>query len=119
MDIGIKRVFKFRERYKLEPEVQFFNLMNSNAVISQGTLIPTSGSGAVSYTITNSFLVEQVALSTTARRRGSCALLYSVEPRWKNRCGLTSELSRRSQLGHRARPDPIRNLPSETKLCFT
>ena len=53
MDIGIKRVFKFRERYKLEPEVQFFNLMNSNAVISQGTSIPTSGSGAVSYTITN------------------------------------------------------------------
>ena len=53
LDIGIKRVFKFKERYKLEPEVQFFNLMNSNAVISQGNAVPTSTSAAVPYTITN------------------------------------------------------------------
>ena len=53
LDIGIKRVFKFKERYKLEPEVQFFNLMNSNAVISQGNAVPTSTSAGVPYTITN------------------------------------------------------------------
>ena len=53
LDIGIKRVFKFKERFKLEPEIQFFNLLNSNSVISQGTAVPTSTSATAPYTITN------------------------------------------------------------------
>ncbi len=49
VDIGFRRVFKFREKYRLEPEVQFFNLFNSSAVISQGVVVPTNGSSVNNY----------------------------------------------------------------------
>jgi hypothetical protein len=31
VDVGFKRVFRFRDKYVLEPEAQIFNLLNSNA----------------------------------------------------------------------------------------
>ena len=42
VDFGIRRVFRFRDKYRLEPEVQFFNLFNSNAVITQSESVPAS-----------------------------------------------------------------------------
>jgi hypothetical protein len=48
-DIGFRRSFTSKERLKIEPEVQFFNLLNSNAVITQSTTVPASA--ATSYSI--------------------------------------------------------------------
>ena len=41
-DISLKRTFKFGEKYRLEPTLQFFNLLNTNAVVSQGTSVAAS-----------------------------------------------------------------------------
>jgi len=35
LDISLKKTFKFRERYVVEPEAQVFNLLNSNAAVSE------------------------------------------------------------------------------------
>jgi hypothetical protein len=37
LDLSMKKVFKFRERYTLEPEAQVFNLTNSNAAVLEST----------------------------------------------------------------------------------
>jgi hypothetical protein len=42
VDFGVRRVFKFGEKYRLEPEIQWFNLFNSNAVITQSESVPAS-----------------------------------------------------------------------------
>ena len=42
VDFGLRRVFKFREKYRIEPEIQFFNLLNSNAVLFQSESVPAS-----------------------------------------------------------------------------
>ena len=41
MDVGFKRVFRFREKYVLEPEAQIFNVLNSNAAVTQATSVST------------------------------------------------------------------------------
>jgi hypothetical protein len=41
-DIGFKRPFHVKERVVLEPEVQIFNLLNSNAAITQATAVSTT-----------------------------------------------------------------------------
>jgi hypothetical protein len=51
LDIGVKRVFRFKEKYRLEPEVQFFNLLNSNAVLTQGSAVPSSSSTTTPYSV--------------------------------------------------------------------
>jgi hypothetical protein len=38
-DVSIKKTFKFRERYVLEPEAQIFNMLNSNAAVTQATAL--------------------------------------------------------------------------------
>lgn len=43
VDIGIRKVFKFKEKYRIEPEIQWFNLTNSNAAITQVESVPASG----------------------------------------------------------------------------
>jgi hypothetical protein len=42
LDIGVKRVFRFRDKYVLEPEAQIFNLLNSNAAVTQSTAVSTT-----------------------------------------------------------------------------
>ena len=39
LDFSVKRVFKFREKYVVEPEVQLFNVMNTNAAVAQATAL--------------------------------------------------------------------------------
>jgi len=38
-DVGLKKTFKFRERYIFEPEVQVFNLLNSNAAVTESVTL--------------------------------------------------------------------------------
>jgi hypothetical protein len=42
LDLSFKKTFKFREKYTAEPTIQLFNMLNSNAVIAQGTAIGSS-----------------------------------------------------------------------------
>lgn len=42
LDISITRTFRFKEKWTLQPEFQLFNLLNSNAAISQTTSIPVN-----------------------------------------------------------------------------
>jgi hypothetical protein len=45
LDISVKRTFKFKEKYTFEPTFQLFNLLNSNAAITQTTSLPASTTG--------------------------------------------------------------------------
>jgi hypothetical protein len=42
LDIGLKKTFIFRERWRLEPEVQAFNILNSNAAVTEAVSAPSS-----------------------------------------------------------------------------
>ena len=37
LDFGIKKRFTFKDRLTVEPEVQVFNVLNSNAAVTQAT----------------------------------------------------------------------------------
>jgi hypothetical protein len=39
LDLGLKKTFRFRERFVLEPEIQFFNTLNSNAAVTESTAL--------------------------------------------------------------------------------
>jgi hypothetical protein len=41
-DISLKRTFKFRDKYTIEPTVQVFNLLNTNALVTQTTAVAAS-----------------------------------------------------------------------------
>jgi hypothetical protein len=38
-DVGLKKTLKFRERWVLEPEVQVFNLLNSNSAVTESVTL--------------------------------------------------------------------------------
>ncbi|HWZ32282.1 MAG TPA: carboxypeptidase regulatory-like domain-containing protein [Bryobacteraceae bacterium] len=42
LDLSLKRTFKFRERFVIEPEFQVFNLLNTNAAVVQATALSAS-----------------------------------------------------------------------------
>jgi hypothetical protein len=42
LDVGFKRVFRFRDKYVFEPEAQIFNLFNSNAAVTQAVAVSTT-----------------------------------------------------------------------------
>ena len=42
LDVGLKKTFTFRDRFKVEPEVQAFNILNSNAAVTQSTSLGSS-----------------------------------------------------------------------------
>jgi hypothetical protein len=42
LDLSMKRTFKFREKYVVEPTVQVFNLLNTNAAVVQSTALSAS-----------------------------------------------------------------------------
>ncbi|PWU03314.1 MAG: hypothetical protein C5B51_19215 [Terriglobia bacterium] len=39
LDISFKKTFRFRERFVLEPEAQIFNILNSNAAVTESTAL--------------------------------------------------------------------------------
>jgi len=42
LDIGFKKNFRFKEKYVLEPEIQVFNMLNSNAAVTQSTTVSST-----------------------------------------------------------------------------
>ncbi|MBZ5610027.1 MAG: TonB-dependent receptor [Acidobacteriia bacterium] len=58
LDVSIKKSFKFKEKYVIEPEMQLFNILNNNAAVSESTsltgdaaaLLPKSACGSGSPT---------------------------------------------------------------------
>ena len=39
LDLGLKKVFRFRERFVFEPEAQVFNVLNSNSAVIESTAL--------------------------------------------------------------------------------
>ena len=39
LDVGIKKSFRFRDKFVLEPEAQIFNILNSNAAVTESTAL--------------------------------------------------------------------------------
>jgi len=72
LDLGLKRTFKFRDKYVLEPEIQVFNLLNTNAAVLQSTSLsaaysPTSPGVAP-------FLTQSQCASSTVGSFANCGL---------------------------------------------
>jgi len=42
LDLSVKKSFRFREKYVLEPTLQAFNILNSNAAVTQSTSVSTT-----------------------------------------------------------------------------
>ncbi|HYL37903.1 MAG TPA: carboxypeptidase regulatory-like domain-containing protein [Bryobacteraceae bacterium] len=42
LDISFKKTFHFKEKYVMEPEVQIFNILNSNAAVTQSTAVSST-----------------------------------------------------------------------------
>jgi hypothetical protein len=42
LDVSFKRTFRFKEKWVLEPEAQIFNLLNSNAAVTQAVAVSTT-----------------------------------------------------------------------------
>ena len=72
LDLSVKRTFKFRERYVLEPTVQVFNIMNTNAAVVQATAL------SASYSATSAgvapFLTASQCSSSTVSKFANCGL---------------------------------------------
>jgi hypothetical protein len=69
-DISLKRTFRIKERYLLEPTIQWFNLLNSNAAISQTTAVPATTTS----TGTAPFLTPQQCAGSTVASIPQCGL---------------------------------------------
>jgi hypothetical protein len=70
LDISIHRTFRIKERLTLQPKFQLFNLLNSNAAISQATAIPASTTG----TGTAPFLTPQQCGGSPVGSIAQCGL---------------------------------------------
>jgi hypothetical protein len=72
LDLSMKRTFRFHERYVLEPTVQVFNLLNTNAPVVQSTSV------SASYSATSPgvapFLLPQQCASSTVSSFSNCGL---------------------------------------------
>jgi hypothetical protein len=42
LDLSFKKTFRLREKYTIEPTVQIFNILNSNAAVSQSVAVSTT-----------------------------------------------------------------------------
>ncbi len=76
LDLSMKRTFKFREKYVLEPTVQVFNLLNTNAAVVQSTSLTASYS-ATSPGVAP-FLTASACASSTVGSFANCGLGGSV-----------------------------------------
>jgi hypothetical protein len=70
LDISIQRTFRIKERLTLQPKFQLFNLLNSNAAISQTVSIPASTTG----TGTAPFLTPQQCSGSPVASIAQCGL---------------------------------------------
>jgi hypothetical protein len=72
LDLSVKRAFRFRDKYVIEPGAQVFNLLNTNAPVAQSTSIPAS------YAATSAgvapFLTPQQCGSSTVGSFSNCGL---------------------------------------------
>jgi hypothetical protein len=72
LDLSVKRAFRFRDKYVIEPGAQVFNLLNTNAPVVQSTSIPAS------YAPTSAgvapFLTPQQCGSSTVGSFANCGL---------------------------------------------
>ncbi len=80
LDVSIKKSFRFRDKYVLEPEMQVFNILNNNAAVNESTSLtgdaapllpksacsnvsaPTCGLGGSVLTVTNPRLLRVALL---------------------------------------------------------
>jgi hypothetical protein len=65
LDISIKRTFKLKEKYTFEPTFQLYNLLNSNAAITQSTTVGST---------TAPFLTPSQCASSTVSSNPQCGL---------------------------------------------
>jgi hypothetical protein len=72
LDLSLKRTFKFRERFVLEPEFQVFNLLNTNAAVVQSTAL--SASYAATSPGVAPFLTHSQCSSSTVGSFANCGL---------------------------------------------
>jgi carboxypeptidase family protein len=70
LDISISRRFRIKERWILEPKFQLFNLLNSNAAISQTTAVPVTTTS----TGTAPFLTPQQCVGSPVASIAQCGL---------------------------------------------
>jgi hypothetical protein len=72
LDLSMKRTFRFRERFVIEPTVQVFNLLNTNAAVVQSTSV------SASYSATSPgvapFLTAKQCSSSTVGSFANCGL---------------------------------------------
>jgi hypothetical protein len=72
LDLSMKRTFRFREKYVLEPTIQVFNLLNTNAAVVQSTSL------SASYSATSPgvapFLTASQCASSTVGSFANCGL---------------------------------------------
>jgi hypothetical protein len=73
LDLSIKRTFRFHEKYVLEPTVQVFNLLNTNAAVVQSTSVPASYS-ASSAGVAPFLTPQQCAASSSVGSFPNCGL---------------------------------------------
>jgi hypothetical protein len=69
LDIGLKKTFKIRERFVFEPEAQVFNLLNSNAAVTESVSIPSSTSPTAPGNV-SAFLPKSACSSSSAANCG-------------------------------------------------
>jgi hypothetical protein len=72
LDLSMKRTFKFRESFVIEPTVQVFNLLNTNAAVAQSTAL------SAAYSATSPgvapFLTAKQCSSSTVGSFANCGL---------------------------------------------
>jgi hypothetical protein len=72
LDLSFKRTFRFREKYVLEPTIQIFNLLNTNAAVTQSTSL--SASYAATSPGVAPFLTPQQCGSSSVGSFANCGL---------------------------------------------
>jgi Carboxypeptidase regulatory-like domain len=72
LDLSLKRTFRFREKYVLEPTIQVFNLLNTNAAVTQSTSITASAAAGTPGVAP--FLTPQQCANSTVGSFASCGL---------------------------------------------
>lgn len=76
-DISLKRTFRIKERWTLEPEFQMFNLLNSAAVIAQSTSISPSAAAGTSGVAP--FLTPQQCAGSTVGSFAQCGMGGTIQ----------------------------------------
>jgi len=73
LDLSVKRAFRFRDKYVIEPGAQIFNLLNTNAPVVQSTSVSASYS-ATSPGVAAFLTPQQCASSSTVGSFPICGL---------------------------------------------